>query len=183
MRGWTAWPGPQRRSPTCGGSTSIPRSHPSTPHSAATRPSEPGAPRAVHRYDRRECCILSGREAPFDFQALRIHQPRRLLPDRAHYEIFNADRQLLATVTETEGHTRLTLLSKPLPDTRALAVTTAAGAPGGFLITQRTELTTECPGPAGELISRIRTGATRRSYTLLSDQDQTVGKVTGYLAL
>ena len=122
-------------------------------------------------------------EDPFDFQALRIHQPRRLLPDRAHYEIFNADRQLLATVTETEGHTRLTLLSKPLPDTRALAVTTAAGEPVGFLIKQSSEWITEFQGPGGELIGRIRTGATRRTYTLLSDQDQTVGKVTGDLAL
>jgi hypothetical protein len=39
-------------------------------------------------------------EDPFDFRALRIRQPGKLLPDRANYEIFNADRQLLATVTE-----------------------------------------------------------------------------------
>jgi hypothetical protein len=138
---------------------------------------------AVHRYDRRESCILSGVEDPFDFQALRIQQPRRLLPDRANYEIFNADRQLLATVTETERHTRLTLLSKSLPDTRAFAVTTAAGEPVGFLIKQSSEWITEFQGPGGELIGRIRTGDTWRTYTLLGDQDQTVGKVTGDLAL
>jgi hypothetical protein len=120
---------------------------------------------------------------PFDFLALRIQQPRKLLPDRATYEIFNADRQLLATATETEGHTRLKLLSRSLSDTRALAVTTAAGEPVGFLIKQSNEWITEFQGPGGELIGRIRTGATRRTYTLLGDQDQTVGKVTGDLAL
>ncbi len=139
--------------------------------------------RAVRRYDGRECYILSGVEDPFDFQALRIQQPGKLLPDRANYEIFNADRQLLATATETEGHTRLTLLSKSVPDIRALAVTTAAGEPAGFLIKQSSEWITEFRGPGGELIGRIRTGATRRTYTLLGDQDQAVGKVTGDLAL
>src|SRR5271156_5911107 len=60
----------------------------------------------VRRYDGCGCCILSGMEDPFDFQALRIHQPGKLLPDRAKYEIFNADRRLLAVVTETGGHTQ-----------------------------------------------------------------------------
>jgi hypothetical protein len=122
-------------------------------------------------------------EDPFDFLALRIQQPGKLLPDRANYEIFNADRQLLATVTETEGHTRLKLLRESMPDTRALAVTTAAGDPVGFLIKQSSEWITEFRGPGDELIGRIRTGATRRTYTLLGDQNQAVGKVTGDLAL
>jgi len=139
--------------------------------------------RAVHRYEGHECCILSGVEDPFDFQALRIQQPRKLLPNRATYEIFNADRQLLAIATETEGHTRLKLLGKSLPDTRAFALTTAAGEPAGLLIKQSSEWITEFQGPGGELIGRIRTGATRRTYTLLGDHGQTVGKVTGDLAL
>jgi hypothetical protein len=122
-------------------------------------------------------------EDPFDFRALRIRQPRKLLPDRANYEIFNADRQLLATATETEGHARLKLLGKSVPDTRVFAVATAVGEPVGFLIKQSSEWITEFRGPEGELIGRIRTGATRRIYTLLGDQDQTVGKVTGDLAL
>jgi Scramblase len=122
-------------------------------------------------------------EDPFDFQALRIHQPGKLLPDRAKYEIFNAERQLLASATETEGHTRLKLLSKSMPDTRAFAVTTAAGEPVGFLIKQTSEWITELRDPGGELIGRIRTGGTRRTYTLLGDQGQAVGQVTGDLAL
>ena len=52
---------------------------------------------------------------PFDFQALRIRQPGKLLPNRASYEIFNEQRQLLATATETEAHHRLKLFSKPAP--------------------------------------------------------------------
>jgi hypothetical protein len=77
----------------------------------------------------------------------------------------------------------LNLLSKSLRDIRALAVTTAAGEPVGFLIKQTSEWITEFQGPAGELIGRIRTGDTRRIYTLLGDQDQVVAKATGDLAL
>jgi Scramblase len=127
--------------------------------------------------------ILGGVEDPFDFRALRIRQPGKLLPDRANYEIFNADRQLLATATETEGHARLKLLGKSVPDTRVLAVATAAGQPVGFLIKQSREWITEFRDPGGELIGRIRTGGTRRTYTLLDDQGQAVGQVTGDLAL
>ena len=122
-------------------------------------------------------------EDPFDFPALRIQQPRKLLPDRAIYEIFNADRQLLATATETEGHTLLKRLGKSVPDTRTFAVTTAAGEPVGFLIKQSSEWITEFRDPGGELIGRIRTGDTRRIYTLLGHQDQAVGQATGDLAL
>jgi hypothetical protein len=94
------------------------------------------------------CCMLGGVEDPFDFQALRIQQPGKLLPDRANYEVFNADRQLLATATETEDHTRLKLLGKSVPGTRVFAVTTAAGEPAGLLIKQRSEWITEFRVPA-----------------------------------
>jgi hypothetical protein len=120
---------------------------------------------------------------PFDFQALRIQQPGGPLADRANYEIFNADRQLLATATETDSHTRMKLLSKVMPDTRAIAITTAAGESAGFLVKQTSEWITEFRGPGNELIGRIRTGATRRTYNLLGDQDQAVGQVTGDLGL
>jgi hypothetical protein len=137
----------------------------------------------ICRQDGPECCILGCVEDPFDFQKLRIRQPGKLLPDRANYEIFNVDRKLLATAIETEGHTRLKLLGNSVPDTRAVAVTTAAGVPLGFLIKQSSEWITEFRGPGGELIGRIRTGDTRRNYTLLGDQDEVVAKVTGDLAL
>jgi Scramblase len=131
----------------------------------------------------RGCCILGGVGDLFDVPALRIRQPGKLLADRANYEIFDADRELLATVAETEGHTRLELLSKSMPDTRVFAVTTASGEPVLSLIKQASEWTTELRGAAGELIGRIHTGDTRRTYTLLDGQDQTVGRVTGDLAL
>jgi len=144
---------------------------------------DPGNPGDNWRFRFCLACILTGVEDPFDFRTLRIRQPGKLLPNRASYEIFNADRQLLATATETEGQARLKLPGKPAPDTRAIAVTTAAGEPVGFLINQSSEWITEFRGPGGELIGRIRTGGTRRIYTLLGDQDQAVGKVTGDLAL
>ena len=173
------------------GSTSRPGRLASRPDlTAADRETQRGTVRALRnataavcRHDGRECCILSGVEDPFDFPVLRIQQPGKLLPDRAQYEIFNADRQLLATVTETEGHTRLKLLSKPVPDTRAFAVTTAAGEPAGFLIKRNKEWITDFRGSGDELIGRIRTGGTRSTYTLLDAQDQAVGRVTGGLAL
>jgi hypothetical protein len=118
-------------------------------------------------------------EDPFDFKALRIQQP----PNRANYEIFNAQRQLLATATEADGHARLDLLSKSMPDTRVFAITTAAGEPAGSLVKQASQWITELRSPEGELIGRIRTRATRRIYTLLNAQDQPVATVTGDLAL
>jgi hypothetical protein len=120
---------------------------------------------------------------PFDFRALRIQQPGRWLPNRASYEIFNAQRQLLAIATETEAHTRLKLLSKSMPDARVLAVTTAANEPVLTLVKHHKERVTELHSPEGELAGRIRATHTTRHYTLLDDQDETVGKVVGDLAL
>ena len=120
---------------------------------------------------------------PFDFQALRILQPGKWLPNRARYEIFNDQRQLLAIATETEAHTRMKLLSKTMPDARVLEVTTAASEPVLTLVRYKRERITELHGPDGELVGRIRATHTTRHYTLLDDQDQTVGKVVGDLAL
>lgn len=120
---------------------------------------------------------------PFDFQALRIRQPRKLLPNRASYEIFNDQRQLLATATETEARHRLKLISKPAPDARVLAVATAASEPVLTLIKHRRERTTDLHSPAAELVGRIRATHTTRHYTLIDGDDQTLGKVVGDLAL
>lgn len=120
---------------------------------------------------------------PFDFPALRIEQPGGPLADRATYEIFNAERKLLATVSETEGHARLKLLSKSMPDTRVFTVTTVGGDPVLSIIRRTSKWLTDLRGRDGELIGRIRTGDTRRIYTLMNDRDQVVGKVTGDLGL
>ncbi|HWG64769.1 MAG TPA: phospholipid scramblase-related protein [Streptosporangiaceae bacterium] len=120
---------------------------------------------------------------PFDFQALRIQQPRKLLPNRASYEIFNDQRQLLAIATETEPHTRLKLLSKSMPDARVLTVSTAVGEPVLTLLKHARERITELHDPGGELTGRIRATRTTRHYSLIDDQDQTVAKVVGDLGL
>jgi len=124
-----------------------------------------------------------GVDDPFDCQALRILQPGRLLPNRASYQIFNEQRQLLAIATEVEGHTWRHLRSKSMPDARVLAVTTAASDPILTLIKHQRERITELHNPEGELAGRIRATHTTRHYTLLDDQDETVGKVVGDLAL
>jgi hypothetical protein len=120
---------------------------------------------------------------PFDFQALRVLQPGKWLPNRARYEIFNDHRQLLAVATETEAHTRLHLLSKSLPDARVLEVTTPASEPVLTLVKHKRERITELHGLDGELAGRIRATHTTRHYTLLDGEDQTIGKVVGDLAL
>jgi Scramblase len=132
---------------------------------------------------RRKCCILTDVDDPFDFQALRILQPGRLLPNRASYQIFNEQRQLLAIATEIEAHARRKLLSKSMPDARVLAVTTAGGEPVLTLIKHQRERITELHNPEGDLAGRIRATHTTRHYSLLDDQDETVGKVVGDLAL
>jgi hypothetical protein len=131
----------------------------------------------------RNCCILTGVDDPFDFQALRILQPGRLLPNRANYQIFNEQRQLLAIATEVEAHTRRHLLSKSMPDARVLAVTTVASEPILTLIKHQRGRITELHNPEGELAGRIRATHTTRHYTLLDDRDETVGEVVGDLAL
>jgi hypothetical protein len=131
----------------------------------------------------RGCCILTDVDDPFDFRALRILQPGRLLPNRASYEIFNEQRRLLAIATETEAHARRKLLSKSMPDARVLAVTTAANDPVLTLIKHQRERFTELHDPAGELVGRIRATHTTRHYTLLDGRDEIVGKVVGDLAL
>ncbi len=122
-------------------------------------------------------------EDTFDFQALRIQQPRKLLPNRANYEIFGDERQLVAMVNEADAHTWLTLLRQAMPDTRVLTVATPAGAPILTFIKQTSEWITELLDPAEKRIGIIRTDGSRRHYTLLDEQDQKVGKAEGDLGL
>jgi hypothetical protein len=119
---------------------------------------------------------------PFDFSELRIRQPGKLIPGRASYQIFDAKRKLLAVATETESH-RLQTLTRMVSDTRALAVTTAAGEPVLTLVKRDSEWAAELRDPAGELIGRIRIGGSRRHYTLLDEEDQVAGEAVGNLAV
>lgn len=119
----------------------------------------------------------------FDFQQLRVHQPGKLLADRASYQIFNDQRELIALATEAEGHGRVKLLRESMIDVRAFTITTPAGAPVLSLVKQATLWNTDVHGPGGELIGRIRTEGTRRHYTLLDDTDQEIGQAIGDLGL
>lgn len=119
----------------------------------------------------------------FDFQALRVHQPGKLLPNRARYEIYSDQRQLVAIAAETEAHGRLNLLVKQMPDARILSVSTAASEPLLTMIKQRRERVTELQDPEGKLVGRIRATQTTRHYTLTDHEDNVAGLVVGDLAL
>lgn len=70
-----------------------------------------------------------------------------------------------------------------MPDMSVLEVTTPDGDPLLSIIRQHAEWLTEIQDPAGVVVGRIRTGDTRRNYTILDETGQTVGKVTGDLGL
>ena len=121
---------------------------------------------------------------PFDYPKVRIRQPGKLIPGRASYEIFHGRRELLAVATETtEGHSRLQAITKMLPGTRTLAVTTAAGEPMLTLVKRSGEWVAELTDPDGAPIGRISIGGSRRHYTLLDEKDQVAGKAVGDLAV
>lgn len=117
----------------------------------------------------------------FDFQALRIRQPGKLLPDRASYQIFTDRRELIAVATESEGHARLKMLRESMRDVRAFAITTAAGIPVLYMVKQASTWITEVQDAGGKPVGRIRTEGTRRHYTLLDDKNQVLGQAVGDL--
>ncbi len=122
-------------------------------------------------------------EDPFDFQEIQIRQPARLIPGQASYEIFGARRQLLAVASEAEGRSRLQTFTRLIPDTRVLTVNMVTGEPLLTLVKRDSDWVADLTDPAGELIGRIRIGASRRHYTLLDAQDQVVGEAAGDLAV
>jgi hypothetical protein len=119
----------------------------------------------------------------FDFQALWVIQPGHLQPDRAKYQIFGPERQLLASAAETGRRGRISIISRPMPDSSVLEIVTAAGDPLLTMVRQHTQWHTELLDPAGAVVGRIRTGGTRRHYTLLDQEGQVLAKVTGDLGL
>jgi Scramblase len=122
-------------------------------------------------------------DSPFNSRSLRIHQPGKLLPNRANYEIFDDERRLVAVASETAAHTRLQVLSKSMPDARVLAITTAGNELVLTLVKHGRERVTELQDPLGGPLGQIRAMQTNRYYQLVDHQDQTVGKVVGDLPL
>lgn len=120
---------------------------------------------------------------PFDFRQLQIRQPARLIPGHANYEIFDAERNLLAIASESEGRSRFEALTGMIPGTRVLAVRTAAGDPLLTLVKRDSDWAAELTDPAGRPMGRIRIGDTRRNYTLVDAQGRVVGEAAGDLAV
>jgi hypothetical protein len=104
-------------------------------------------------------------------------------PDRAKYQIFGPERQLLAAAAETERRSRISIIDRGMPNSSVLAIVTAGGDPLLTMVRQHTEWLTEIFDPAGVVVGRIRTGGSRRHYTLLDEAGKTIGKVVGDLGL
>lgn len=128
-------------------------------------------------------CILGRMGDPFDFQVLWVLQPGHLPANRARYQIFNGKKELLASAADTERRARFEVIPKTVPDGATLVILGADGDHLMTMIRQHVEYMTELRDAAGELVGKIRTGSTRRNYTLLNEQDEVVAKVTGDLGL
>ena len=122
-------------------------------------------------------------EDPFDSQALWVLQPGHLPGNRAKYQIFNGERELLANAADTERRSLVSLPGKSMKDLAVLEIITAAGDPLLTMIRQHTEWNTELRNPEGAVVGHIRTGDTRRTYKLVDETGETVAKVTGDLGL
>lgn len=122
-------------------------------------------------------------EDPFNFAEIQIRQPTKILSGRANYEIFGGRRQLVAVATEVEGRSVLEKVTKLLPDTRELMVTTAAGEPMMTVAYHGAKWLVEVTDPDDGLVGKIRIGGTRRHYTLLDAEGTEIGQAVGDLAV
>lgn len=122
-------------------------------------------------------------EDPFAVKELRIRQPAKLLPGRAHYDIFDSSRKLLAVVSETSPRTVLQTMADLVPKTRSLAVRSASGEPMLTMIKSDSDWLAEVSDLDGQLIGQIKIGGTRRHYTLLDAAGEVTGQVVGDLAV
>jgi len=118
---------------------------------------------------------------PFAARELRIRQPARVLPGRARYDIFDADRTLLAIAAETAPRSVLQTMADLVPRTRTIGVRSAAGEPVLTLVKRDSDWLAEVKDPDDRLIGRIQIGETRRHYTLLDEAGQVAGHAVGDL--
>lgn len=119
----------------------------------------------------------------FDSPELRVRQPGKLMPGRASYEISDDRKQLLAVATEIEARTMLDKITKLMPDTRALAVTSPEGEYLFTLSFQAGKWVAELTDPDGTLLGTVKIGANRRHYTLVDAEGAVLGEVAGDLAV
>lgn len=120
---------------------------------------------------------------PFNFTEIRVRQPGKILSGRACYEIFGGGKQLVAVATEVEGRSVLDKITKLMPDTRALMVTTAAGEAMFTMVFHAGRFMVELTDPDDNPVGKIRIGGSRRHYTLLDSGNEVVGEVVGDLAV
>lgn len=119
----------------------------------------------------------------FDHRVLLVQQPGKVLANRAEYSIMTAKRDVLAVAVETEGHSRLKLMSNDMPDMRAFLVRSAGGTELLEVTKVTSEWITEIRRPGADLVGQIRTEGSRRHYTFLDGTGQTTAKATGDLGL
>jgi Scramblase len=119
----------------------------------------------------------------FNFTELRIRQPAKLLPGRASYEIFGEGKQLVGVATEVEARSVVDKITKLLPDSRVLMITTAAGEPMMTLSYQGTKWLAELTDPDDTLIGAIRIAGSRRHYTLMDGEGAEIARAVGDLAV
>jgi hypothetical protein len=122
-------------------------------------------------------------EDPFNFAELQIRQPVKILPGRASYQIFGGRKELVAVATEVEGRTVMDKISRLLPDTRVLMVTTATGEPMMTVAYHGAKWVVEVTDTDDSLIGKIRIGGSRRHYILLDAEDTEIARVVGDLAV
>lgn len=122
-------------------------------------------------------------EDTFDFQTLWVMQPGHLPADRARYQIFDSDRELLANAADIERRSWLPSFAKSMPYANVLEIIHVGGTPLLTMVMLHSEWTTEFRDPEGALVGTIRMGGTRRLYELLDESGQTIGKVAGDLGL
>jgi hypothetical protein len=106
-----------------------------------------------------------------------------MLPGRATYEIFDAEKNLLAVAAETESRSKLQSVIGLVPGTRALAVCTPAGEPVLNLVRKDSDgdWLAALTDPDGQPIGKIRIEFSRRHYTLLDPDGQVAGRAVGDL--
>lgn len=122
-------------------------------------------------------------EDPFAVTQLRIRQPARVLPGRARFDYFGPDKKRVAVAEETSARSALQAVGTLVPRTRAFEVRTGDGDPLLTLVKRDEGGITEVRDVSGQLVGKIKTGDTHRTYTLLDETDQVIGAAVGNLAM
>jgi hypothetical protein len=122
-------------------------------------------------------------EDPFDYAELQIRQPVKILPGRASYQVFGNRKELVAIATEVEGRSVLDKVTKLIPDTRELMVTTAAGEPMMTIDYLGSRWAVEVTDADDNRVGTIKIGGSRRHYAFLDAEGTEIAQAVGDLAV